>query len=245
MPQFRHGRGTHVFVDRYELTTFLREASAPRSVDVAETSAFGTFDKTFVVGMREGRFSAAGMFDGTPAAVDPVLAGILGQEAAVSVTYAPEDMTIGRRALVLEAEESSYEVSSPINDVVAIGTEFMASGGIHPGVILHGVTAGETATGQSASVDNAAASTFGAIANLHMIANDRNAGSIVVKVQHSTDNSVWNDLITFTSVNFATLAAQTLAVAGTVNRYTRAQWTVTSGATGSYTFAVAASRKNV
>jgi hypothetical protein len=42
----------------------------------------------------------------------------------------------------------------------------------------------------------------------------------VGKIQHSTDDSIWSDLITFTNVT-ATPAKERLTVAGTINRYTR------------------------
>ncbi len=244
MPTFRHGRNTNVLLDQYNLTPYFREANKASTVDLAETSAFGTFDKTFVVGMREGRVSLAGMFDGSVDAVDQVLSQILGQEAAVNVTIAPEDLTIGRRTYICQAEETTHETSATISDVVAASAELGATSGIHAGVSLHALTA-EGTTSNSTSVDNAVATTLGARAVIHMTANDRNAGSIVVKVQHSTDNAVWNDLITFTSIAFAVKTTEYLTVAGTVNRYLRTLWTVTGGATGGYTFHVSCARNNV
>lgn len=244
MPTFRHGRGTYVLVDKYNLTPYFREANRSSGVDLAETSAFGTFDKTFVVGMREGRISMGGMFDGTTNAVDQALATILGQAAAVPVTYAPEGLAIGRRTYVCQAEETTYEVSASISDVVAVSAEVQATGGIHGGFSLHDLTA-ETANGNGTSVNNGAATTLGAAATLHVSTNTRDAGSILVKVQHSTDNSSWADLISFTSVNFGTTFGEYKEVTGTVNQYLRALWTVTAGSTGSYTFTVSAARKNV
>lgn len=109
----------------------LREVSHPRSVDTAETSAFGTFDKTFVVGMREGRLSCAGMFSAAAATeIDPVLAGILGQEASVTFEYGPEGSTTGRVRYTGECFELSYEISSPINDMVSCSAEFQVTGAV-------------------------------------------------------------------------------------------------------------------
>jgi hypothetical protein len=244
VPTFRHGRGTFVLVDKYDLTTYLREAGVASTVDLAETSAFGTFDKTFVVGMRERRLSLAGMFDGSVNAVDAVLNTILGQEAAVVCTYAPEGLTVGRRTYLIQSEETSHEVSSPITDVVAVSAELQGTDTGGHGVALHALTA-ETGTGNSVSVDNGAATTLGSVGHLHVTANDRNAGSILIKIQHSTDDAAWADLITFTSVAFAVTTSERLTTSTTVNRYLRAQWTVTGGATGGYTFHVSGARKNV
>lgn len=103
----------------------------PRTVDLAETSAFGTFDKTFVVGMREGRLSVGGMFSASAATeVDPVLAGILGQEASVTFEYGPEGSTTGRVRYTGECYLTSYEVSSPIGDMVSLTAEFAVTGAV-------------------------------------------------------------------------------------------------------------------
>jgi hypothetical protein len=61
--------------------------------------------------------------------------------------------------------------------------------------------------------------------------------TITWKVQHSVDNSVWIDLMTFTLANDATSERET--VSGTVNRYLRAIRTV--GGSGGPTFECALS----
>lgn len=242
MPTFRHGRGTALLLDDEDVSVFFREAAINRTVDLAETSTYGTFDKTYVVGMRDATFTLAGLFSGGSDEIDAQLAGIIGQEAEYAFTYAPEGLTLGRRLYVAAVDNINYEVSSPLTDMVGTSAEFQASGGAFGGVSLHALTS-ESTTNNGTSVDNGASSAQGGIATLHLTANNRDAGSILVKVQHSTDNSVWNDLITFSSVNFAVTSGQVLSVAGTVNRYTRAQWTVTGGTTGGYTFAVGFARK--
>lgn len=244
MPTFRHGRGTELLLDDERVSPFFREATLSRNVDLAETSTYGTFDKTYVVGMRDARWSLGGLFDGSVDAIDEQLSTILGQEAAVPFTYAPEGLVLGRRVYVSNIEETSHEVSSPLTDMVGTSCELQASSGAHSGVSLHDLTA-ETATVNGASVNNLASSAFGAVATLHLTTNTRDAGSILVKVQHSTNDSVWTDLITFVSVGFGATSGQLLTFTGTVNQYLRAQWTVTAGATGSYTFAVGCARKNV
>jgi hypothetical protein len=241
-PTFRHGRGTALLFDDEEVTPYFRETTMTRSVDLAETSAYGTFDKTYVVGMREGRLSVAGMFSGGVDEIDEQLSTLLGQEAAVPLTFGPEGLAVGRRTYHMSCEETNHEVNSPYNDIVATSAEFQSSGGIFGGHSYHALTA-ETAGGNSTSVDNGASSAFGLSAVLHVPTNTRN-GALVGKIQHSTDDAVWVDLITFTSVPSSTTTAEILSVAGTVNRYLRGLWTV-AGSTGSVTFHLSAARKNI
>lgn len=136
MPTFRHGRNAYFAVDNSggtltNLTSMLREANHSKSVDLAETSAFGTFDKTFVVGMREGRVSVSGMFSAAAASdVDPVLAGILGQEASVTFEYGPEGNTSGYTRYTGECYLTSYEINAAIGDMVSLSAEFQVTGAV-------------------------------------------------------------------------------------------------------------------
>jgi hypothetical protein len=104
--------------------------------------------------------------------------------------------------------------------------------GLESGIVLHAQSA-ETATVNGTSVDNAAASTNGAVGQLHVTAKADTTAVWTIKIQHSTDNSTFVDLITFTNVSNRTLAAgaQRIEVTGTINRYTRVQATLVSGTT--------------
>jgi hypothetical protein len=63
---------------------------------------------------------------------------------------------------------------------------------------------------------------------------------MTAKIQHSADNSSWADLGTFTAVTAAN-AYQRISGTGTVNRYLRAQYTIT-GTSPSFTFHLSAAR---
>ena len=80
------------------------------------------------------------------------------------------------------------------------------------------------------AVDNAAGTTNGGTGVVHVTAFSGFSGG-VFKVQHSTDNSSWSDLITFTTV--AGKTSERVTVSGTVNRYLRFFTDVTG--TGSVT----------
>ena len=65
MPTFAHGKNVNVFLDEFDFSTYFNDVSASTSIDTAETSAFGTSAKTYVVGHRDGTVSLGGMFEGT------------------------------------------------------------------------------------------------------------------------------------------------------------------------------------
>lgn len=239
MPTFRHGKNTVVLSDKYDLSPYLSSASDTNSVDTIETTTFGSSARSYVVGHKDGSVSFEGMFDGSADAVDEIFAAALSNDGS-PITIGSEGAILGRRARLLLAKETSYEVSSPLTDVVAVTAEATADGGLDYGHIINVQTAATTSfTGTS--VDNAAASTNGCVAHLHVTANTRN-GSSTIKVQHSVDNSTWVDLITFSSVATSTATAQRSTTTGTVQRYVRAIGTI-GGSTGSITLTVALARR--
>ena len=93
------------------------------------------------------------------------------------------------------------------------------------GVVLSPATSLSATTNQ-ASVDHGASSANGGHANLHITASS--GGTWAFKIEHSTNDSAWSTLISFTLTGSA-LASERLTVSGTVNRYTRFVATRTGG----------------
>jgi len=237
---FKHGKNTGVLVDDANLSPYFNEASASQDVETAETTTFGSSAKSYIIGLKDGTMSMSGMFDGAADAVDDQLATTLGAEAAGYTTVAPEGLTIGNASYSCQARKTSYEVSSPVGDVVSTSLSVQADGGIDRGVLLGAATA-VTTTGEGASQDNAASSADGGAAYLHVTANTRD-GSSTFKVQHSSDNTTWADLATFTAVSATSTASEKVSVTGTVNRYLRASH-APGGSSGSVTYTMAFARK--
>lgn len=97
--------------------------------------------------------------------------------------------------------------------------------------ILEGGSTARTSTGTGTSLDNAGSSSSGGVAYFQGLSVTGTPGSLVGKVAHSTDDVSFADLVTFTSHTTAlaaTTAGQRSTVSGTVNRYLRAAWTVTT-----------------
>lgn len=240
MPTFRHGKGTVVLSKEFDISPYLNSVSVTNGVEIPETTTFGSNDRSYIAGHLEGTISFEGYFDGSEDAIDEILEAALGNATYSPVSVSNDGAGVGRRAILLEAVSTSYELSSPLTDVVAISGGANANQGLDYGVWL-GALSAITGTSTGTSVDNSASSTNGGVAHLHITANTRSS-TTVAKVQHSTDNSVWADLVTFTTVGTGAVTSQRATVTGTVNRYLRALVTPASG-TGSITFSIAFSRR--
>jgi len=243
MPTFRHGKNTIVLLDGYDASSYFNESTTSRSIETSETTSFGSSAKTYIAGLKDGTLSLSGMFDGSTNAIDSIFNSIAGSATDSIVTVGLEGSTIGTIAHMVGVQETSYEVTSPVADVVTVSAEFQADGGLDSGRVLAPATVVTTATTtNNTSVDNAAATTNGGVGHVHVTANANN-GTTTIKVQHSTDNSTWVDLITFSTIATTVTAARRVEVAAgtTVNRYLRAQ--ITTAGTGSITTSVAFARR--
>jgi len=243
MPTFAHGKNVNVFLDEFDFSTYFTDVSASTSVDTAETSAFGTSAKSYIVGHRDGTVSLSGMFEATASTgTDEFFDDALGNATKTKVIVAPAGHSNGAGAIMLVADDTSYEVSSAIADVVQASAEFQSTDAVEHGVILSSGAA-ISATGNGTGVDNTTSSTNGGAGFLSVPVNTRN-GTIGVKVQHSADNSTFADLVSFTTVTSTQKTSERVEVASgtTINRYLRVVYTV-AGSTGSATPVVAFTRR--
>lgn len=237
---FRHGKNTVLFYNGADLTSYFNEASVSQDVETAETTAFGQDAKTYITGLKDGTISGSGMFDGDSQAIDVTLSSVIGAEADDVVTVSMDGPTVGNATHSLLARETSYEVTSPVGDVVSANLEAQADGGVERGIFLAVRTSTGT-SGNGASQDNGAATSAGGSGYLHVTSNTHDASS-TFKVQHSTDNVSFVDLITFSAVSASATSGQRVAVTGSVYRYVRASH-APGGSSGSVTYTMAFSRK--
>jgi hypothetical protein len=239
MPTFRHGKRTVVLMNDTDMSPYLNEATEAQTLDTAETTTFSDSDKTYITGLGDGTISTSGLFDSTAGASNDVMTGALGQEDN-TFTVLPEGATAGARSIIANGQLTSYDVSSPVADVVSISAEIQADGGLFSGVALNGLT--NTGTSASLTAVNTGVTTAGGgLFNLHAVANTRD-GNSTVKVQHSADNSTWADLVTFTTISASATEGESITSTGTVNQYLRAAHTL-AGSSGSITYHVSAARR--
>ena len=237
---YAHGSKARVHFNGYDVSAYLTSVSLSTTIDTAETTTLSATSKSYIVGLRDNTISGEGVFDGATNSIDAIIQAALGAATAKPISYLPQGDTVGYEALVGIAHKTSYEIQSPVDGVTSLSFESQSDSGIYPGVVLAPLTA-RTATANGTSTDNGAATANGFVANLHLTAVSGTLPSATVIVQHSTDNSTWVTLGSFTAASSAN-TAQSITGTGAVYRYARAQWTIT-GTGPSLTFSVALARK--
>ena len=250
MPTFIHGKNTAVYIDEFDLTSYFNDTSVVLDNDVSETTAFGDTNKSFILGTRGGTLSMSGMWAADTDGSDEELQALLGNATTPIITVRQGAASIGSRAVIAQANETSYAITNPIADVVTVSADFECTpnqvsnltfalaGGVQ---LTAGASIAHGSLGNLSSVDNAASSANGGAGTLHVPTNTISGGVTTIKIQHSANNSTWADLITFTNVAATTATSEIKAVSGTVNRYLRATAS-TAGSSGSITFMVAFAR---
>lgn len=234
---FGHGKDSAVLVNEVIATGYTTDWSVSCGRELAPVTTLGNVGTRWLPGLVIGQITLEGLYDPAAATLHSETMSVLGVDNGLLATVFPGAQTIGLPAFFTTTDAENYSVQSTPTEAVKISIDAMPDAGVDWGLSLH-ATGAETADANAASVDNTASSANGGAAVLHVTAFS-GLTNAVLKVQHSTDNSVWNDLVTFTTVTG--LTAERRTVTGTVNRYIRCATDVTG--TGSVTFAMAFARR--
>lgn len=237
-----HGRTAALYVDERNLTLYARQAKADASGDVLDTTVFGSSVRTKTIGLKHGVLSGECFFDPATDASFDALKDAYGNATPAIVSFFPQGDSLGSRAVLMYAHEVSFETSA-VSDSLIMGTYNLeaAEDAIDYGVSLHALGA-DTSSTNGTGVDNTNSSANGGVAYLHVTATAGAAPSTVIKVQHSTNNSTWVDLVTFTAATAAGMQRSEVAAGTTVNRYLRAISTL-GASTTSITFNASFARR--
>jgi hypothetical protein len=137
---FRHGKGAAFKLDNssgslVDLSAYIDEVGFPQSVETGETTTFGKTAKTYIVGLTDSTLSVNGKWDST---LDAHVAAVIaaqsaGTVASVSFEYGPEGTASGRIKYSGEALVTSFEVSSPVADVVTFSLELQVTDSVTRG----------------------------------------------------------------------------------------------------------------
>lgn len=210
-----------------------------------ETTTFGLVNPTHaLVGLQKGAFAQRGFFDDAAGSSHAVLVAQTGLPQVVSLGL--EGNANGRGVIGFAGPiQSKYQRVVELAKLHRANAEYVVSGPIEHGVIVHGLGAETSASGnsQGASVDNGAATTNGGSAYLQLSALTLGGyTSVTIRIRHSTDNSVFTDLASFTNVTAAP-AGERITLPSTVNRYLAVSWTFNGAGSGqNVTFLAGVSR---
>jgi len=232
-----------VMVDEFDISQFLQKMNPVRNRDFVPCEDLTSTSHEYTPALRGGSFMLDGMYrkkDVIGTSLQDIFASL--PNTQLIVTGYPDGRAVGQPAMLMYADVVKYNLDTPVADLVKVAIECTSQKwAVEEGVSLHDLVT-DTATGNSASVDHGAATTNGGVGVLHVPAIVGAAPSVVVKIQHSTNNSTWADLLTFTAAVAATKQRIEVAAGTTVNRWLREVHTF-GGTTTSITHNVAFARR--
>lgn len=134
MPTFVHGKSTNFQLDDTsgtirDISDTLTSVDFPETLDTAETTAFGSSAKSYIVGLTDATISVSGIWDAT---VDGYING--GAEpASRSFVFGPAGSTVSNVKYTGEAIVTSFSISNPVGDVVTFSLDLQVTGAITRG----------------------------------------------------------------------------------------------------------------
>lgn len=209
-------------IDGYSVLGMTTDGTVNKEAVLEETHGLGdAWVEHSHVGLRRASLTQNGYFDDAANSVNAALVSQMGTARVLCLGL--EGNTLGEAFIGFAgAMQMTYERVASRGAIHKANATYQASGAVEEGLIHHIHQAESGATLNSASIDNGASSANGASGYLEVSALTLGGyDDALLKIQHSTDDAVWADLITFAVVTAAP-AAERATVAGTVNRYTRA-----------------------
>jgi hypothetical protein len=134
MPTFVHGKSVDFEIDDTGGTTrsisdTLNSVDFPEVTETADTTAFGSSSRSFIVGLESATISISGLWDAT---VDGYLKS--GTEpASRSFIYGPAGSTSSNVKYTGECILTNYSISSPVGDVVTYSCDLQVTGAVTRG----------------------------------------------------------------------------------------------------------------
>ena len=240
----RYGAATSVWLDVVDESPFFNDAGLDVAVDTADTTTFqpgvSPAWKAFIEGVAASKVTVKGFYDLVNDAA--MMADV--RNGGSVLTVGPAGLVVvGDYARLVLVHDTTVGESSPIGGAVLLNVAYQGDGVIGWGQCLHGMTA-DSGTTTGASKNDAAATTAGWMAHLHVTAVTGAPTSWTVKLQDSADGSSWADVAGGGFTATTTPAAQRLASAAgaTLRQYVRYVATVVGGTTPTITFGLAYAR---
>ncbi len=237
------GKDTVVLIDGYVVSEFFTNVDSNPTVAALNCTGFGVASKQYLPGLKDGTMSLQGFYAVAHGEVDEILRAVFAEAAGQVVSIGIAGLAVGAAADVLTPKLSAYRKTSVLEDVNKATVDLQANGGIDYALSLHDVTE-EDQTEAGTTHDQGAATTNGGVAHLHVTGVVGDTAQLDVVIEHSADGSTWETLVTFIPATAVGAERVVIAAGTTVQRYTRALWTITGVADPAFTFAVLLARRS-
>lgn len=211
------GLGVRIYANGHDLNTDVNALSGiGQTQTLLDVTPLAKSAMERIVGLRDAVVTVNGYFDNAADYSHDAFKSI----SADSEVIMSLGTSRGDDACGMVADQGTYNINRAEGSAITTTVEFSTSNGkgLNWGVVLtDGPQQTDSAAANSAAVDNTSSTSAGAIGvvSVESVA----SGTAVIKVQHSSDDVTYADLLTFTGATGRT--SESISATGTVNRYVR------------------------
>lgn len=236
---FASAQVSRLYVGLLQFSGYTRSFGLQYASEMLDVTVLTSTAKEFIPGQESATVNVDMLLDNAATASSQF--GILytAKSTPQVVTLAPSGTARGAETWQVLSNELNFSTTAAVGDVVSAAVAFQSDNLVDPGVVIDPETA-ITVDTNGTSVDNSAATSNGGVGHLHVTAYSGLTSNSII-LEHSTNNSVWTTLATFTLVTGTGSERLTVAPGTTVNRYLRIRDDVTG--TGSCTRFVSFARR--
>jgi len=127
---FIHGKDTLITVDSNDLSAFTKSSDYSVSTDSHDVTTYGQSGHVYQGGLTDGSFSMEGVYDDGATSPRDIIEPIRIARTAVTIVRQPEGAGSTLAQDSFSGLCTSYEESSPVDDMVTWSAEFSISGAI-------------------------------------------------------------------------------------------------------------------
>jgi hypothetical protein len=126
-----HSQYTVVTLDGDSMTGYSSSVTFTRTVEAHDVTVFGKSSKVYAAGLKDSTGSLEGFYDST-AVTGPraVILGVIAAGLPVKLVYRPEGTGSGKPESEVDVIVTSYEETSPVDDMITFSVELQGSDAI-------------------------------------------------------------------------------------------------------------------
>jgi len=207
-PSFRHGKGTCIWFNGADMSNILNDSNYNANADAVDVTAYRDDDRKFIAGLKNADGDFSGMADGSTDEADMLFERALATTGADIITIGLGGGSTGDFAFLGSGRITGYNVSSPVDGVVAANASVQYTSEARDGIVVANSTNTATATTHASnslsSFTGSSATTAGAVGHFHVFRGTTSASATVELAgafQDSSDNATWADVIAIADVD--------------------------------------------
>lgn len=114
---FVHGKDAVTTIDGDDISAYTKKVEFEQEADAHDVTCFGKDSKVYAGGLKDGKGTLEGVYDGTAAGPAAIIRPLLG--TVVELIYKPEGTGSGKAQHTVDVLVTGYKESTPVDDMIS------------------------------------------------------------------------------------------------------------------------------